>query len=103
MRRFLGVLAAGSAYGFALALTCAPSVSASDMPQCTAPAEALNLAHLPAAFRLRIAQRRPLKIVSIFSSTTNETSTTTPDKSKPTQREAGLKAKLPGIPITVIN
>src|SRR5262245_37598081 len=71
--------------------------------KCTAPLEARTLEHAPVHFRERIAQGLPLKIVAIGSSSTFGTGASSPDKSYPARLEAELKAKLPGLPITVIN
>jgi lysophospholipase L1-like esterase len=70
---------------------------------CAAPAKALGLGHLPSQLRLRIAQGRPIKIVAIGSSSTFGAGASTPAASYPSRLEAELKARLPGLPITVIN
>jgi hypothetical protein len=49
---------------------CAPA-RAQDLARCGAPLEALSLEHAPSAFRERIAQGKPLKIVAIGSSSTS--------------------------------
>ena len=76
---------------------------AQDVPKCGAPAEATGLENLPANFREKVAERRPLKIVAIGSSSTFGTGASSPDKSFPSQLEAELKAQLPGVPVTVLN
>ena len=74
-----------------------------DAPKCSAPAEATELENLPMNFREKIAERKPLKIVAIGSSSTFGTGATSPDKSYPRRLEAELKARLPGVPVTVLN
>jgi lysophospholipase L1-like esterase len=109
-------VAAGSAKRVALAvlLACAAAQAqaqapqaqppqAQDVPKCSAPAEAAGLENLPTNFREKIAERRPLKIVAIGSSSTFGTGASSPDKSYPSRLEAELKAKLPGVPVTVLN
>jgi lysophospholipase L1-like esterase len=109
--------AAGSAKRLALAvlLACAATAAvqaqapqaqtpqAQDVPKCSAPAEATGLENLPANFREKVAERRPLKIVAIGSSSTFGTGASSPDKSYPSRLEAELKAQLPGVPVTVLN
>jgi acyl-CoA thioesterase I len=113
-------VAAGSAKRLALTvlLACAAAVpvqaqapqaqppqapQAQDVPKCSAPADATELENLPTNFRERIAERRPLKIVAIGSSSTFGTGASSPDRSYPRRLEAELKARLPGVPITVLN
>jgi lysophospholipase L1-like esterase len=109
-------VAAGSAKRVALAvlLACAAAQAqaqapqaqppqAQDLPKCSAPAEAAGLENLPTNFREKIAERKPLKIVAIGSSSTFGTGASSPDKSYPSRLEAELKAKLPGVPVTVLN
>jgi lysophospholipase L1-like esterase len=74
-----------------------------DVPKCSAPAEATGLENLPTNFREKVAERRPLKIVAIGSSSTLGTGASSPDKSYPSRLEAELKARLPGVPVTVLN
>jgi acyl-CoA thioesterase I len=103
--------AAGSAKCLALAalLVCAAMQAhaqaplAQDVPKCSAPAEAAGLENLPTNFREKVAERRPLKIVAIGSSSTFGTGASSPDKSYPSRLEAELKAQLPGVPVTVLN
>ena len=98
--------AAGAAFPFALALSafCAVTpVIAEEMPVCAAPAEATSLEHAPARFRERIAQGLPIKIVAIGSSSTFGAGASSPAASYPSRLEAELKAKLPGLPVTVLN
>ena len=73
------------------------------MAQCNAPLEARGLEHAPVHFRERIAQGKPIKIVAIGSSSTSGAGASSPDKSYPSRLEAELKARLPGLPITVLN
>jgi acyl-CoA thioesterase-1 len=70
---------------------------------CSAPAEALNLERLPVHFRQRIAKGLPIKIVAIGSSSTAGAGASSPLASYPARLEAELKARLPGLPVTVIN
>ena len=99
------VLRGDAAFGLALAgailLTTLP-VQAQEA-QCVAPPEARSLERAPAHFRERIAKGLPLKIVAIGSSSTFGTGASSPDKSYPSRLEAELKARLPGLPITVLN
>jgi lysophospholipase L1-like esterase len=109
--------AAGSAKRLALAvvLVCVAAAAvqaqapqaqgpqAQDAPKCSAPAEATGLENLPTNFREKVAERRPLKIVAIGSSSTFGTGASSPGKSYPSQLEAELKARLPGVPVTVLN
>ena len=74
-----------------------------DASKCTAPAEATGLENLPMNFREKVAERKPLKIVAIGSSSTFGTGASSPDKSYPSRLEAELKARLPGVPVTVLN
>jgi len=74
-----------------------------NMAQCNAPLEARGLEHAPVHFRERIAQGKPIKIVAIGSSSTSGAGASSPDKSYPSRLEAELKARLPGLPVTVLN
>ncbi len=110
-------VAAGSAKRLALTvlLACAAAApvqaqapqarppQAQDVPKCSAPAEATGLENLPTNFRAKVAERRPLKIVAIGSSSTFGTGASSPDRSYPRRLEAELKARLPGVPVTVLN
>jgi lysophospholipase L1-like esterase len=79
------------------------NAQAQDVPKCGAPTEATELENLPTNFREKIAERRPLKIVAIGSSSTFGTGASSPDKSYPSRLEAELKKRLPGVPVTVLN
>ena len=96
-----GVRLAGVA--FALATVMCASARAQDLARCGAPLEALSLEHAPSAFRERIAQGKPLKIVAIGSSSTSGAGASSPAATYPSRLEAELKAQLPGLPITVLN
>jgi acyl-CoA thioesterase I len=108
-------VAAGSAKRLALAVVLACVAAAAvqaqapqaqgpqEAPKCSAPAEATGLENLPTNFREKVADRRPLKIVAIGSSSTFGTGASSPGKSYPSQLEAELKARLPGVPVTVLN
>ena len=78
-------------------------VSANAQQACTAPAEARNIEHAPARLRQRVTQGLPIKIVAIGSSSTYGSGASSPAASYPSRLEAELKAKLPGLPITVLN
>jgi acyl-CoA thioesterase-1 len=71
--------------------------------QCSAPLEASGLEHAPVHFRERIAQGKPLKIVAIGSSSTSGAGASSSAATYPARLEAELKARLPGLPITVLN
>jgi acyl-CoA thioesterase-1 len=71
--------------------------------QCTAPLEARSLEHAPLHFRERIAQGKPIKIVAIGSSSTYGTGASSAAATYPSRLEAELKARLPGLPVTVLN
>jgi acyl-CoA thioesterase-1 len=81
----------------------AQPAQAQDVPKCSAPADATGLENLPTNFREKVAERRPLKIVALGSSSTLGTGASSPDKSYPRRLEAELKARLPGVPVTVLN
>jgi len=94
-----------AAWGWALAaalLIVAPTARAQDA-QCTAPHETKSLEHAPLHFRDRVSKGLPLKIVTIGSSSTFGTGASSPDKTYPSQLQAELKARLPGLPVTVLN
>jgi lysophospholipase L1-like esterase len=100
------VSAAGAALSFALALVGfgAPSiVRAQDAKLCAAPLGIEVLEHPPVHLRERITRGMPLKIVAIGSSSTFGSGASSPAGSYPSQLEAELKAKLPGLPVTVLN
>lgn len=80
-----------------------PSRAEAQGAACTAPSEVTELEHAPVHFRERIASGRPIKIVAIGSSSTAGWGATSSDKSYPAQLAAELKARLPGLPITVVN
>jgi lysophospholipase L1-like esterase len=71
--------------------------------QCAAPIEARTLEHAPIHFQERIAKGLPLKIVAIGSSSTFGTGASSSAMTYPSRLEAELKARLPGLPITVLN
>src|SRR5437763_9473092 len=107
MSRIAKVPAAGaaSAIALAVALSCgAPSaVHAQSAALCAAPAGIDALEHAPVRIRERISKGLPLKIVAIGSSSTFGAGASSPDASYPSQLEATLKARLPGVPVTVLN
>jgi acyl-CoA thioesterase I len=95
---------AGAAGLFALAgLVGAAGAAIAQDAQCTVPAEAAGLEHAPGHVRDRVAKGLPLKIVAIGSSSTFGTGATSSDNTYPARLQAELKARLPGLPITVLN
>ena len=99
------VSAAGAALSLALALVAfgAPSVHAQEAALCAAPPGIDALEHPPTRIRERITKGLPLKIVAIGSSSTYGSGASGPAASYPSRLEAELKAKLPGLPVTVLN
>ena len=100
------MLSAGAALTFALAFVALSSPSAAhaqDAKLCAAPPGIDALEHPPTHIRERIAKGLPLKIVAIGSSSTFGTGATSRATSYPSRLEAELKAKLPGVPVTVLN
>jgi lysophospholipase L1-like esterase len=99
-------LKGSAAWGLAL-FTCAIFVTTQPAQaqdtQCAAPLEAQTLEHAPIHFRERIAKGLPLKIVAIGSSSTFGTGASSPAMTYPARLEAELKARFPGLPITVLN
>jgi len=95
---------AGVAGLFALAgLVGAAGAAIAQDAQCAAPAEAAGLEHAPGHVRDRVAKGLPIKVVAIGSSSTFGTGASTPDNTYPARLQAELKARLPGLPITVLN
>jgi acyl-CoA thioesterase-1 len=91
---------------FALAVTGSiwlHAAPAAAQAGCTAPAEVAGLERAPERLRDRIARKLPIKIVAIGSSSTAGAGASSSDKTYPARLEAELKAKLPGLPITVLN
>jgi lysophospholipase L1-like esterase len=76
---------------------------AQEAPRCSAPADQAGLERVPERLRERISRGQPIKIVAIGSSSTSGAGASSPDMSYPSRLEAELKAKLPGLPITVLN
>lgn len=108
MSRVPTMSAAGAASTLALALAmfCAAppaAVKAQGGPICSAPSGVDALEHPPVRIRERIAKGLPLKIVAIGSSSTYGAGASSSAASYPSQLEAELKARLPGLPITVLN
>lgn len=95
--------AAGALALCSLALSIMSPVAARAQQTCVAPAEAMNLEHVPEHVRARIAKGLPIKIVAIGSSSTAGAGASSPLASYPSRLEAELKAKLPGLPVTVLN
>jgi lysophospholipase L1-like esterase len=93
---------AGALAALALAFCMVP-VSSFAQDSCNGPADAKNIDYIPARFRQRIVQGKPIKIVAIGSSSTYGSGASSPAASYPSRLEAELKAKLPGLPVTVLN
>jgi lysophospholipase L1-like esterase len=93
-----------AAFAFALAgtilLTAAPARA---QAACTAPAEFAGLEHAPEHIRDRVARKLPIKIVAIGSSSTSGAGASSQAATYPSRLEAELKARLPGLPVTVLN
>jgi acyl-CoA thioesterase-1 len=70
---------------------------------CSAPAEAAGLEHAPEHIRERVAKKLPIKIVAIGSSSTSGAGASSQAATYPSRLEAELKARLPGLTITVLN
>jgi lysophospholipase L1-like esterase len=73
------------------------------MPACAAPAEFTRLDHPLQRTALRLVTGGPLKIVAIGSSSTAGAGASSPANSYPSRLEADLRARFPGIAITVVN
>jgi acyl-CoA thioesterase-1 len=94
--------------GAAFALVLAGSICFTIAPAraqagCSAPAEAAALEHVPEHIRDRVARKLPIKIVAIGSSSTAGFGATSSAATYPSRLEAELKARLPGLPVTVLN
>ena len=106
MKRMAFLFAASAASILALALQAfvgAPAAHAQEARLCTAPVGVDALEHPPIRIRERISKGLPLKIVAIGSSSTFGTGASSSAATYPSRLEAELKAKLPGIPVTVLN
>jgi hypothetical protein len=106
MTRIAKVPAAGAALSLALVLVAfgaASAAHAQDARLCAAPSGIDALEHPPTRIRERITKGLPLKIVAIGSSSTYGSGASSPAASYPSRLEAELKAKLPGLPVTVLN
>jgi acyl-CoA thioesterase I len=105
----VGVRHYGAAFALALAGTiCFAAVPAgaqgnSPGATCRAPAEFAGLEHTPDNIRHRVARKLPIKIVAIGSSSTSGAGASSQAATYPSRLEAELKARLPGLPITVLN
>jgi len=95
--------AAGTLALCSLVLCTLSTVPAIAQQACSAPAEAASIERLPGHLRARIAKGLPIKIVAIGSSSTAGVGASTPAASYPARLEAELKARLPGLPVTVLN
>jgi lysophospholipase L1-like esterase len=106
MKRIAEVSAAGAALSLALALVVFGASSPAAHAQsaaCAAPPGIDALEHPPVHIRERISKGMPLKIVAIGSSSTFGSGASSPAASYPSRLEMELKAKLPGVPVTVLN
>jgi acyl-CoA thioesterase-1 len=106
MSRFTKASIAGAALSIVLAsIFCAasPSAEAQSAASCAAPSGIDALEHPPTHIRERISKGLPLKIVAIGSSSTFGSGASSPAASYPSRLEAELKARLPGLPVTVLN
>jgi acyl-CoA thioesterase I len=72
-------------------------------PKCAAPKEYLALEQPLVRTALSLASGEPLTIVAVGSSSTAGAGASSPAASYPAQLEAELKARYPGVPITVLN
>jgi lysophospholipase L1-like esterase len=72
-------------------------------PACAAPAELTRLDHPLSRTALTLVMGEPLVIVAIGSSSTAGAGASSPALSYPSRLEADLKARFPGVPITVVN
>src|SRR3954469_8954687 len=100
------VSAARAALGLALAMVgfAGPSAGhAQEAKLCAAPSGIDALEHPPTRIRERITKGLPLKIVPTGPSPTSATGATGPATTYPSRLEAELKAKLPGLSVTVLN
>jgi lysophospholipase L1-like esterase len=106
MKALLELPATSVVSGLTLALVTfgsVPAVHAQDARLCSAPPGIDALEHPPTHIRERITKGLPLKIIAIGSSSTFGTGASSPAAAYPSRLEAELKAKLPGLPITVLN
>jgi lysophospholipase L1-like esterase len=102
------ITGAGVSRGVAFALALTSSIWFQTAPAaakagCTAPSDFAGLERAPERLRDRIARKLPIKIVAIGSSSTSGAGASSPEMAYPARLEAELKAKLPGLPITVLN
>jgi acyl-CoA thioesterase I len=93
----------GAALVLALSGFCFTAAPARAQGGCSAPAEAYGLEHAPQHIRDRVARKLPIKIVAIGSSSTAGFGATSSAATYPSRLEAELKARLPGLPVTVLN
>jgi lysophospholipase L1-like esterase len=106
MRKATGLCAA-----FLLAALSSPPIAdpaaaqsgAAAAPACEAPAEFTRLEHPLQRTALNLVTGKPIKIVAIGSSSTAGAGASSPAKSYPSRLEADLRARFPGIAITVVN
>ena len=94
-------------YGAAAALVavgiCFAALPARGQGTCAAAPEFAGLERAPEHIRDRVARKLPLKIVAIGSSSTSGAGASSSAATYPSRLEAELKARLPGLPITVLN
>jgi lysophospholipase L1-like esterase len=100
----VGLSRCGTAFALALAgSVCFAALPARAQGACTAPAEFAGLEHAPEHIRDRVARKLPIKIVAIGSSSTAGAGASSSAATYPSRLEAELKARLPGLPVTVLN
>ncbi len=84
------------------ALAVVPVASAAE-PACTAPPDALKLAFRLPHFAQKIAEKRPVKIVAVGSSSTAGLGATDPSRAYPAVLQGELRRRFPGQEIVVLN
>ena len=87
----------------ALPAAAQPANAEDAAPACTAPAELVRLDRPLAHLSSRIAQRRPVTIVAVGSSSTAGVGASSPAASYPARLDGLLKARFGGVPIAVLN
>ena len=97
VRRY-GAVAALVAFGI-----CFAALPARAQDACAATPEFAGLERAPEHTRDRVARKLPLKIVAIGSSSTSGAGASSQAATYPSRLEAELKARLPGLPVTVLN
>ena len=83
--------------------TAAPAGAQGIRPPARRRPNSPGLEHAPEHIRDRVARKLPIKIVAIGSSSTSGAGASSQAATYPSRLEAELKARLPGLPITVLN